>query len=222
MTFHDLGYRREGKSRRLVHDSERTELEQLCLDSIETWCQRGKPIGADHLAGWLGLRDRELRHLTLHLASRETHGEPVHGLPGCNGGYFIPKHPALKDLVGPAVAAQLARAKTSALKARDLGATAQELSQSVVQLTLDLGPEVREQVSLSLPAPHRTRATDAQVRAALRRYAADPQRFADQIAELRNVFGGVFVTEDELARALRVQTEEAVQRTLAQLKGRAA
>lgn len=216
----DLGYTLVG--RRWEHRPELTELEGWSLDAVRTWCQRGLPIPARVLADYLGLSDRQVRHVVNHLIDRRHHGLPITPLPGVRGGYFVPDHPALRDLVAPAVAAQLGRAKTSAVKARDLGATVQELTQGVVQLTLDLGPEVRSQVAGALgTSPRRGPATQAQVRQALARYARDPQRFAAEIAELRQIFGALFVRREDLARVLRQHSEALMEQALASLGGAA-
>ncbi len=211
----DLGFTRVGP--RWEHDRELTETESWCLDYVRVWCQRGIAMPSWALANHLSVTDRGLRHLVNHLIDRNYHGLPINPLPGVRGGYFIPDHPDLRDLVGPAVAAQLSRAKTSAVKARDMGATTQELTDGVVQLTLGLGPEVHAQVAGAL-AP-RGPATHAQVRQALARYARDPQRFAAEISELRQVFGALFVQREELARAFRRHYEAALDQTLADLGG---
>jgi hypothetical protein len=203
-----------------MHDPTLTELETWCLDTIRTWCQRGRPIPAPVLAEWLGLTERQTRRLVNHLIDREFHGLPVHPLPGLYGGYFTPDSALLRERAGRAVTAQLGRARTSAVKARDMGATVQELTEGVVQMTLDLGQEVRAKVGRAL-APQRGPATQAQVRQALTRYAADPQRFAAEITELRRLFGGVFVSEEDLVRLMRVNVEEATRRTMAAIRGAA-
>ncbi|MCA1988146.1 MAG: hypothetical protein LDL07_03235 [Desulfarculus sp.] len=214
----DLGIRATDP---VVHDSKLTELETWCLETIRTWCQRGFPIPAPALAEWLGLSGRDTRILVNHLIDRTFHGLPVHPLPGVYGGYFTPDNPDLKGRASQAVAAQLQRARTSAVKARDMGATVQELTEGVVQMTLDLGQEVRSQVGRALCSSQRGPATQAQVRQALKRYAADPQRFAAEISELRRLFAGVFVSEEDLVRLMRVNVEEATRRTMAAIRGAA-
>jgi len=219
MRSHDLGI--VGR-RPLVHRPELTELEAWALDAIRTWCQRGRPMPAPALAEWLGLSGRDTRTLVNHLIDRKRgHGLPVYPVPGNDGGYFVPDdHPALAERASRAVSAQLARARTSAVKARDLGATAQELTDGVVQLTLDLGLEVRAQVGQAL-APARGPATQAQLRQALTRYARDPRAFAKEIEELRRLFAGLFISEESVARVIRRHNEELIGRTLADLRGEA-
>lgn len=207
--------------RPLVHRPELTELEAWALDAIRTWCQRGRPMPAPALAEWLGLSGRDTRTLVNHLIDRQLgHGLPVYPVPGNEGGYFVVGHPALAERAGRAVSAQLTRARTSAIKARDLGATAQELTDGVVQLTLDLGLEVRAQVGQAL-APARGPATQAQLRQALGRYARDPRAFAKEIAELRRLFAGLFVSEESVARIIRRHSEDLIGRAVAELRGEA-
>lgn len=205
----------------LAHDQALTELETWALDTIRVWCQRSRPIPAPVLAEWLGLTERQTRRLVNHLIDRNFHGLPVHPLPGLYGGYFTPDNVALRERAGRAVTAQLQRARTSAIKARDMGATVQELTEGVVQMTLDLGQEVRSQVGRALATAQRGPATQAQVRQALTRYAADPQQFAAEISELRRLFAGVFVSEEDLVRLMRVNVEEATRRTMAAIRGAA-
>ena len=214
----DLGIRATDP---VVHSPHLTELEAWCLETIRTWCQRGNPMPAPALAEWLGLSGRDTRSLVNHLIDRRYHGLPVHPLPGVHGGYFTPDNPDLRGLAGQAVAAQLQRARTSAIKARDMGATVQELTEGVVQMTLDLGHEVRARVGRALASPQRGPATQAQVRQALTRYAAEPSRFAAEISELRRLFAGVFVSEEDLVRLMRVNVEEATRRTMAAIRGAA-
>ncbi len=218
-----MGLRREkGK---LVHDSRLTELEAWCLDAIRTWNQRpGEPcIPSQVLADYLGISPRELRQLINHLLSRRYHGLPIYMLPGTFGGYFLAESEATRERARTAIAAQLMRARTSAAKARDLGATAQELAQGVVQLTLDLGEEVQSQVAagLGIRPPAKGPATHSQVVRALRRYARDPRAFARQIEDLRRQFGGLFVRREDLARVLRKQQERLIADTLRELGGEA-
>lgn len=205
----------------LTHDPKLTEVEAWALDSIRTWCQRGAPMPAPTLAAWLELDGRDTRRLVNHLIDRRFHGLPVYPVPGRAGGYFVPGHQALRERTAQAVAAQLARARTSAVKARDLGASVQELADGVVQLTLDLGLEVSHQVGRALAAP-RGPSTHADAKRVLQRYARDPRAFAREIAELRRLFGGLFVAQEDVARIIRQHSEELIGRTLAELRGEAA
>ncbi len=208
------------------HLSELTELEAWTLDCIRVWGERpGEPsIPAQALADYLGLRRRDLRRIINHLIDRRYHGLPVYMLPGVAGGYFLAETEATRERARTAIAAQLLRARTSAAKARDLGATAQELAQGVVQLTLDLGESVRGQVLAGLGVGQRRPASHTEVVRTLRRYARDPRAFSRQIAELREQFGGLFVRREDLARVLRKHQERMIEDALGELsdRGRAA
>lgn len=215
-----MGFNAHGR-----HQRELTDLEAWMLDCIRTWGQRlGEPaIPARVLADYIGLRRRNLRRMINHLISRRYHGLPIYMLPGFYGGYFLGESEAARGRARTAVTAQLRRAKTSAAKARDLGATAQELAQGVVQLTLSLGGDVPAQVLEGLADSGRGGpASHAEVVSALRRYARDPRAFARQIAELREQFGGLFVRREDLARVLRKHQERMIHDALGELGGRSA
>ncbi len=204
--------------RPLRHNPELSDLEAWALDSIRTWCQHGQPMPARNLADWLGLSGRQTRTLINHLIDRGFHGLPIYPVPGRFGGYFTAEHRALQERTAQAVAAQLGRARTSATKARDLGATKEELAHGVHQLTLDLGIEVQMRQALG---GRRGPASHADAKQVLARYASDPRAFAREIAELRRLFGGLFVSQEDVARVIRRHNEELIGRTLAELQGAA-
>ena len=203
-----------------MHNPELTRLESWCVDSIRTYnSQGGEPcMPADELAQWMGLGKRSLRRLINHLISREYHGLPIFPQPGLDGGYFIAETPGLKRRAGDAIEAQLKRAKTSAKKARDLGATDTELATGVVQLALDLGPAVETQIAAKL-TKGRGHVTHKQVVRQLTKYAGAPDAFAAEIGELRKLFSGVFVRKEDLTRVMRKQTEAAIEAAVAELSG---
>lgn len=222
MAKRDLGFEKIPK-KGWRHNARLTELEAWCIDSIRTYNSRyyAPCMPAQDLADWLGIPTRELRTMINHLIDRRYHGLPVCMLPGDSGGYFIADKEALQDRAKTSIKAQLTRAKTGARKARDMGATNQELAGAVVQMALDLGEEVESQVVAGLgrrkgPATHR------QIMRAMAKYAADPIVFAREIEQLRAQFAGLFVRQEDLARAMRKQTEKAIAAAVAELAGKQA
>ena len=216
----ELGF--YAKAGLMKHNAGLSGLEGWCVDAIRTYNSRpGHPcIPARTLADMLDLDTRSLRTLINHLISREYHGLPIFPQPGNGGGYFMADTPQLKERAKGSIDIQLARAKTSARKARDLGANDQELAKSVVQLTLDLGPGVEKEVVYKLGRRiKRQPATHKQVLRLLKRYSADPDAFAAEIAELRAEFAGVFVRKEDLTRVMRKQTEAAIEAAVAELSG---
>jgi hypothetical protein len=215
----DLGFEK-AKNGNWIHQQELTTLEAWCVDSIRVYNSRkyAPNIPARDLADWLGITTRDLRILINHLVGREYHGLPICMLPGGGGGYFVADKEALKERAKVSIQAQLTRAKTGARKARDMGATNKELADSVVQLTLDLGSEVENQVAKGLTGPKKP-VTHREIMRTIRKYAADPMAFAREIGQLRSEFAGLFVRQEDLARVMRKQTGKAIEAALAELAG---
>jgi hypothetical protein len=206
------------------HSAALTGEESACLDYTRTYNSRpGDPcIPARTLADFLYLDTRSLRSLINHLVDRDYHGMPIYALPGSGGGYFVADTPRLIERAKSAIDIQLARAQTSAKKARNFGANDKELAQGVAQMALDLGPGVQKEV-VGVLTKKRSPASHKEVVTRLRRYAKDPEAFAAEIKQLRQEFGEVFVRKEDLERVLHKQTATAIEAAIAELSsGKAA
>jgi len=154
----------------------------------------------------------------------QQHHLPIYPLPGMGGGYFM-GDPDKVDAIQRAVQTHLQRVITGGRKARALGASAAELGQSMVQLTLDLpdgaAQEVAEEMSgllaeAGLPMSH------AAVAHTLARYQGDPKRYAKEIQDLAEQYGGLFIRKEDLKQILARKAQELVDTAMAELGGQAA
>ncbi|MBU4278199.1 MAG: hypothetical protein KKC30_15770 [Proteobacteria bacterium] len=219
-----LGFEKQGD--KWCHNPQLTEAEAWLVDTIATYNQRpGKPLAPmEWVADFTALDARSVRELINHLIRREYHGLPIYPLPGGGGGYFVGS-PDNVHLARRAVRTHLKRVITGGLKARALGASAAELGQSMVQLTLDLpggeAREVAEEMS-GLLAEAGLPVSQAAVATTLARYQKDPQRYAQEIKELAEQYGGMFLRREDLRVLLEKMAREMVERSLAELEGKAA
>ncbi len=214
-----LGF--EERDKKLWHNPQLTEAEAWLVDTIATYNQRpGNPLAPmDWVAYYTDMDSRSVRQMVNHLIRREYHGLPIYPLPGAGGGYFI-GDPDNVAKARKAARTHLKRVITGGLKARALGASAAELSQSMVQLTLDLpgdaAQEVAEEMSgllaeAGLPVSH------AAVARTLARYQGDPKRYAQEIKELSEQYGGLFIRQEDLKRVLAAHLDKVGEKVLAEL-----
>lgn len=212
-----LGYSTDERGQRW-HDPALTEAESLLVDTIATYNQRlGAPVPMDRVAQWCDQTARGVRVMINHLI--QEHRLPIYPLPGAGGGYFLGDPGKLPE-AQRAVRIHLARVITGGRKARALGASAAELGQSMVQLTLDLPPATRQEVAeemsgllaeAGLPMSH------AAVAHTLARYQGDPQRYAQEIKALAEQYGGLFMRREDLRALLEKQARQMVETALAEL-----
>lgn len=207
------------------HNPRLTEAEALLVDTIANYNQRLKgPVPMETVAAWCDMSGRNVREMVNHLIERQYHGMPICPLPGMGGGYFLGDPGNLPE-VRRAVQIHLRRVITGGRKARALGAGAAELGQSMVQLTLDLpddtAHEVAEEMS-SLLAEAGLPVSHAAVAHALARYQDDPQRYSREIKDLAEQYGGMFMRHEDLRALLEKQAKEMVEKSLAELGGKAA
>ncbi len=219
-----MGFEKRGD--KWWHNPQLTEAESWLVDTIANYNQRlgGAPAPMEKVASFTGLTPRDVRHMVNHLIRREYHGLPIYPLPGVGGGYFV-GDPSNAPAAQRAVQTHLKRVITGGRKARALGASAAELSQSMVQLTLDLpdgaAQEVAEEMSgllaeAGLPMSH------AAVAHTLARYQGDPERYAQEIKDLAEQYGGLFIRREDLKQILAKKAQELVDAALAELGGKAA
>eukprot|EP01022_Parablepharisma_sp_SALTPOND_P021799 TRINITY_DN43626_c0_g1_i1.p3 TRINITY_DN43626_c0_g1~~TRINITY_DN43626_c0_g1_i1.p3 ORF type:complete len:178 (-),score=78.25 TRINITY_DN43626_c0_g1_i1:496-1029(-) len=174
------------------------------------------------VAAYVELSERDVRLMVNHLIQK--HHLPIYPLPGQGGGYFVGDPRNLPE-AQRAVQIHLRRVITGGRKARALGASTAELGQSMVQLTLGLSDgaaqEVAEEMSgllaeAGLPMSH------AAVAHTLARYQGDPKRYAKEIRDLAEQYGGLFIRREELQAILRKKADDLVSAALAELGGQAA
>lgn len=219
-----IGFTKRGS--KWLHSPDLTEIERWLVDTIATYNQRpGHPLAPMGLvAEYTGLSARDVREAINHLIHRKYHGLPIYPLPGRDGGYFLGQ-PDNVDQAKHAANIHLRRVITGGLKARALGASAAELGQSMVQMALDLpggaAREVAEEMSgllaaAGLPVSH------AAVAKTLARYQGDPDRYAQEIKDIAEQYGGLFIRREELRQILDRKAQELVAAALAELGGEAA
>lgn len=219
-----LGFEKQGD--KWCHHPQLTEAEAWLVDTIATYNQRpGHPLAPmEWVAYFTDMDSRSVREMVNHLIRREYHGLAIYPLPGNGGGYFV-GDPNNVTKARKAARTHLKRVITGGLKARALGASAAELSQSMVQLTLDLpgdaAQEVAEEMS-GLLAEAGLPVSQAAVAHTLARYQGDPERYAQEIRELAEQYGGLFVRREELRAILRKKADDLVSAALAELGGAAA
>ena len=216
-----MGFEKQGD--KWIHQSELTEMEAWTLDTIGTYNQRsGRPlIPAGFLAEFTGLSGRDVREMINHLIDRQMHGLPICSMPGLDGGYLLAGQGDLERLRRSAQT-HLKRVITGGRKARALGASAAQLGQSMVQLTLGLPDAEAAQVVAEfseLLAEAGLAPSHKAVTAALAKYAGDPQHYAQEIGDLAQQFGDMFVSKLDLERVLSAKARELVSAAVIELSG---
>ena len=216
-----LGFEKQGY--KWVHQPSLTDMEAWTLDTIGTYNQRpGRPlIPAGFLAEFTGLSGRDVREMVNHLIDRQMHGLPICPMPGLDGGYLLAGPDDLERLRRSAEI-HLKRVITGGRKARALGASAAQLGQSMVQLTLGLPDSeallVVEEFS-ELLAEAGLAPSHKAVTAALAKYAGSPERYAQEIGDLAQQLGGMFVRKQDLERVLSAKARELVSAAVTELSG---
>lgn len=233
MKAEELGFRFEprpkpqtGKS--AVHYDDLTELEQNTIEAIKVHNQRpaDPAIPADFLARWLDIPERDVRYVVNHLLDRRYHGLPIFYRAGLHGGYFLgTENEQLREWAKNAVQTHMRRAITGLKKARDMGASAAELAEGMVQLTLDLNQKQAQELGVDvidslaqagIPISHQA------VESALARYAKNPKQYQKEIHQLARQYGGLFVRREQLAAVLKEKAGALVEAAMAELGGKEA
>ncbi|MBI4799692.1 MAG: hypothetical protein HY794_13395 [Desulfarculus sp.] len=233
----DLGITRDDTvAAKFVHAPDLTPWERRAVAVLGDFSREypGEYLPADELAEAVGLLEyggkpldaerakRYLRKLVNHLI--EHHEMPIAPLPGVKGGYRLASSRAeIEASVGP----HLRRVRTGMRKVSCLQGAAEILAQEMVQLTLDLGGQTPVEIHKALGerlGAGAGPATLGQVQQALARYQSDPERYAREISDLAEQFGGLFVraTVLEEARQALAKAQEAVTRAMTGTRAEAA
>lgn len=211
---------------KILHRPELTKWERRVVAILGDFSREfpGEFLPAEELAEALGLFEyagqnltpsratRNLRTLVNHLI--EFHAIPVAPLPGVKGGYRLG---LTREEVERAVGPQLRRVRTGMRKVSSLQGAAEILTEGMVQLTLDLPGKTPVEIHRVLGerlGAFGGPASLGQVKKALEMYQADPDRYAREIEDLAEQFGGLFVraTVLEEAEAALAQAQAAVAR----------
>ncbi len=226
----DLGITRDATvPAKFVHTPALTPWERRAVAVLGDFSREypGEYLSADELAAAVGLLEysgkpldserakRYLRKLINHLI--EHHEMPVAPLPGIKGGYRLASTKAeIEASVGP----HLRRVRTGMRKVNCLQGAGELLAQGMVQLLLDMGGKAPVEIHKALGerlGAGAGPATLGQVKQALARFESDPERYAREISDLAEQFGGLFVraTVLEEAKQALALAQEAITRAQA-------